>query len=93
MRLLTFLEEPTTGSILYRSRNGGSGPQARSRRGPRFAATLVEQNPYLFHGKVFDNLVLGLRAWAFRKTSGRLGWKGLSTPWTWKVCSSGAPRA
>ena len=62
LRLLAFLEEPTTGSILFRSWNGGSGSRARSRRGSRFAATLVEQNPYLFHGKVFDNLVFGLRA-------------------------------
>lgn len=68
LRLLAFLEEPTTGCILFRGLNGKSGSRARSRRRSRFAATLVEQNPYLFHGNVFDNLVFGLRATGVPRT-------------------------
>ncbi|MEW6439532.1 MAG: ATP-binding cassette domain-containing protein [bacterium] len=59
LRLLALLEEPTRGRLLYRGSvlNGSGSLRARVRR----EVTLVEQNPYLFHGTVYDNVVFGLR--------------------------------
>ncbi|MBI4542100.1 MAG: ATP-binding cassette domain-containing protein, partial [Gemmatimonadetes bacterium] len=59
LRLLAFLEEPTAGTIAL------DGPPVRgaaARRAARRRVTLVEQQPYLFHGSALANVAFGLRA-------------------------------
>ena len=59
LRLLALLESATSGELFYQglSVNGSRSQRAEIRR----EVTLVEQNPYLFQGKVYDNIVFGLR--------------------------------
>ena len=59
LRILALIEEPAEGSVAVDGR-------AVATRGARAAArrriTLVEQQPFLFHGSVLDNVAWGLQA-------------------------------
>jgi tungstate transport system ATP-binding protein len=68
LRMLALLERPTEGRVLVDGTvvygAGGARPPLDVRR----RATLVEQRPILFRGRVRDNLGFGLRARGVRRT-------------------------
>jgi tungstate transport system ATP-binding protein len=71
LRLLDFLEEPTTGHISYEGFvvNGSGPPPLELRR----QVTTVFQRPVLLSGSVFDNVAYGLRIRGYREIGQRVG--------------------
>jgi len=60
LRILTLLESPTTGEILY---DGRPAPQQQTEQlALRRKMTMVFQKPVLLNRSVFDNIAFGLRA-------------------------------
>ena len=67
LRILSGLEEPTGGSVVFK----GSGLDAHTRLSLRRCTTMIFQTPLFLRGDVFTNIAYGLRLRSSRRRNVR----------------------